>query len=115
MEAEPSKRRLKAPNRLSDCTKTISSITALATAASSQSSSSYTVKLKRQNPKLASVTDNLISALDPTPSIVLPPIPSTYPRPHPISSSVSGNFSAPFFISPFLALGSGVIFALFWF
>ncbi|KAB2610035.1 endochitinase A-like [Pyrus ussuriensis x Pyrus communis] len=103
MEAEPPSRRLRAPNRLSDCTNTISSTTALATIASSQSSFSYTVKLKRQTPKL------------PSPSVVPPPIPSTHPCPHPVSSSVSGNFCAPFSISPFLALGSGVISALFWF
>ncbi|KAB2626104.1 endochitinase A-like [Pyrus ussuriensis x Pyrus communis] len=115
LSAEPSRRRLRAPNRLSDCTNTISSTTALATVASSQSSSSYTVKLKRQNPKLASVTDNLLSALDPKPLVVPPPITSTHPRPHPVSSSVSGNFSAPFSISPFLTLASGVISALLWF
>ncbi|KAB2606466.1 hypothetical protein D8674_006183 [Pyrus ussuriensis x Pyrus communis] len=94
MEAEQSRRRLRALNRLSDCTNTISSTTALAIAASLQSSSSYTIKLKRQNPKLAS------------PSVVSPLIPSAHPCPHPISSSASGNFSAPFLISPFLALGS---------
>ncbi|KAM1977359.1 hypothetical protein EV2_014374 [Malus domestica] len=115
MEAKPSRRRLRAPNPISDYTNTISSTTTLASATSSQSSSSSTVKLKYHNPKLASVTDYLISALDPKPSVVPPPIPSTHPRPHPVSSSASGNFSAPLSISPFLALGSGVISALFWF
>ncbi|KAB2596367.1 endochitinase A [Pyrus ussuriensis x Pyrus communis] len=95
MEAEPSRRRLRAPNPLSDCTNTISSTTTtattLATAASSQSSSASTVKLKRQNPKLPSVTGNLLSAVDPNPSVVPPPIPSTPPRPRPVSSSASGT------------------------
>ncbi|KAB2632811.1 endochitinase A-like [Pyrus ussuriensis x Pyrus communis] len=103
MEVESSRKRLRALNRLSDCTNTISSTITLTTA------------LKCQNPNHASVTDNLISALDPKPSVVLPPIPSTHPRLHLISSSASGNFSTSFFISPFLALGSGVISALFWF
>ncbi|RXH75089.1 hypothetical protein DVH24_029810 [Malus domestica] len=105
MEAEPSRRRLKAPNPLSDCTNTISSTTTLASAASSQSSSSFTIKLKCQNPKLAAITDYLISALDPKPSVVPPSIPSTPHRPHLVSSSASGNFSTILLISLFLALG----------
>ncbi|CAN6707548.1 unnamed protein product [Malus baccata var. baccata] len=66
MEAEPSRRRLRAPNLLSDCTNTISSTTTLASA----------------NPKLASINDYLLSALDPKPSIVPLPIPSISSRPH---------------------------------
>ncbi|KAM0977886.1 hypothetical protein ACFX13_014189 [Malus domestica] len=104
MEAKSSKRRLRAPNPLSDYTNTISSTTTLASATSSQSSSSSTVKLKYHNPKLASVIDYLISALNPKPSVVPPLIPSIPPCPHPVSSSASGNFSAPLSISPFLAL-----------
>ncbi|XP_068315204.1 uncharacterized protein [Pyrus communis] len=96
MEAEPSRRRLRSRNPLSDCTNTISSttittVTTVATAASSQSSSASTPALKRQNPKLASVTRNILSALTPKPSAVPPPIPSTPPRPPPVSSSASGT------------------------
>ncbi|TQE12498.1 hypothetical protein C1H46_001889 [Malus baccata] len=50
MEAEPSRRRLRAPNLLSDCTNTISSTTTLASAASSQSSSSSTVNSNARIP-----------------------------------------------------------------
>ncbi|KAB2630875.1 endochitinase A-like [Pyrus ussuriensis x Pyrus communis] len=102
MEVEPFGIRLRAPNPFSDCTNTISSTTTtattLATAASSQSLSASTVKLKRQNPKLAFVTGNLISTLEPKPLVVPPPIPSTHPHPHSVSSSASGLI----FVSVFL-------------
>ncbi|RXI02271.1 hypothetical protein DVH24_026801, partial [Malus domestica] len=81
---------------LSDCINNISSTTTLANASFSQYSSSSTIKLKCQNPKLASITDYLLSTLDPKPSVVSPLITSTHPRPYPVLSSASGNFSTPF-------------------